>query len=113
MDHLYGEFSKKQIKNIEKDMHNNIHRLLLYKDELVEDKIFTSDEAFKQYFEDILFKFGGLNKLLGCPNEMVILLSTLQAAYDVTNSKKYKYKIFRKAILDSHGYIKKIFEEVV
>lgn len=113
MDYLYGEFSKEQIRDIEKVMHNAVHRLLLYKDRFIEDKIFNSDEAFKRYFEDVLFKFGGFNKLLGCPKDMVILLSTLQAAYEISDSDEYSYGIFRKAILDSHGYIQKIFEEVV
>lgn len=113
MDYLYGEFSKEQIKSVEKIMHNTVHRLLLYKDKFVEDKIFNSDKEFKRYFEDTLFKFGGLNKLLGYPEDMVMLLSTLQAAYEISDSDEYTYGIFRKAILDSHGYIQKIFEEVV
>ena len=105
MDYLYGTFSDEQIKNAACLMHKNIHRLLLYKDKLVTDRIFNSDE-------DILFKFGGLNTLLGYPNDMLLLISTLQAAYDLIDSPKYSYRIFRKAILDSHGYIKAMLEEV-
>nr|DAM58011.1 MAG TPA: hypothetical protein [Caudoviricetes sp.]DAV96504.1 MAG TPA: hypothetical protein [Caudoviricetes sp.] len=112
MDYLYGTFSDEQIKNAACLMHKNIHRLLLYKDKLVTDRIFNSDDDFKKYFEDILFKFGGLNTLLGCPNDMLLLISTLQAAYDLIDSPKYSYRIFRKAILDSHGYIKAMLEEV-
>lgn len=112
MDYLYGTFSDEQIKNAAHLMHKNIHRLLLYKDNLVTDKIFNSDDEFKKYFEDILFKFGGFNTLLGYPNEMLLLISTLQAAYDLIDSPKYSYRIFRKAILDSHGYIKAMLEEV-
>ena len=44
---------------------------------------------------------------------MITLMSTLRAAYDESLKKDFNYKIFRKAILDSHGYIKAIFEEVV
>lgn len=112
MDYLYGEFSDKQIKNAAMRMHKNIHRLLLYKDNLVTTKIFNSDEEFKRYFENILFKFGGLNTLLGHPEEMVFLMATLQAAYDIVDSPRYNYGIFRRAILDSHGYIKAMLEEV-
>lgn len=43
---------------------------------------------------------------------MLLLISTLQAAYDLIDSPKYSYRIFRKAILDSHGYIKAMLEEV-
>ena len=106
MDYLYGEFSDEQIKNAAILMHKNIHRLLLYKDNLVTTKI------FKRYFENILFKFGGLNTLLGYPEEMVSLMATLQAAYDIVDSPRYNYSIFRRAILDSHGYIKAMLEEV-
>ncbi|MGF0148414.1 hypothetical protein ACQRDF_13635 [Lachnospiraceae bacterium SGI.054] len=112
MDYLYGEFSDEQIKNAAILMHKNIHRLLLYKDNLVTAKIFNSDEEFKRYFENILFKFGGLNTLFGYPKEMVFLMATLQAAYDIVDSPRYNYSIFRRAILDSHGYIKAMLEEV-
>lgn len=43
---------------------------------------------------------------------MVFLMATLQAAYDIVDSPKYDYSIFRRAILDSHGYIKAMLEEV-
>ena len=43
---------------------------------------------------------------------MVAFMSTLQAAYDEVNSDSYKYCTFRKLILDAHGYIKLMFEEV-
>ena len=47
MDYLYGEFSDEQIKNAAMLMHKNIHRLLLYKDNLVTTKIFNTNEEFK------------------------------------------------------------------
>ena len=96
MDYLYGEFSDEQIKNAAMLMHKNIHRLLLYKDNLVTTKIFNSDEEFKRYFENILFKFGGLNTLLGYPEEMVFLMYILHADFYILVIKWFNYFIFIK-----------------
>lgn len=112
MKYLYGEFSDEQINKTAISMHNDIHKLLLYKDKNITEKIFNSEEDFVNYFTNLLFRFGGLNKLLGQPKEMVDFMSTLQSAYDEVISDTFKYKVFRRAILDCHGYIKLMFEEV-
>jgi len=112
MEYLYGSFSNKQIKINSKYMHNEIHKLLLYKDKNITETIFNSEQDFINYFNNLLYRFGGLNKLLGEPDYMVAFMSTLQAAYDEVNSDSYKYCTFRKLILDAHGYIKLMFEEV-
>lgn len=112
MEYLYGKFSDNQIELNAKLMHNEIHKLLLYKDNKISEKIFNSDEEFQNYFTNLLFRFGGLNKLLGEPSNMVALMSTLQAAKDEASSCDYNYSNFRRLILDSHGYIKAMFEEV-
>ena len=111
MNYLYGEFSDTQIADAVRAMHNDVHKLLLYKDKRIEEKIFKSDEDFLIYFNNLLFRFGGLNELLGEPDYMVSLMSTLQAAYDEVQSEKFNYRVFRRAILDSHGYIKSMFEK--
>ena len=110
MEYIYGEFTDEQINEAVKQMHSDIHRLLLYKDNNIEEKIFDSDEDYIKYFTNLLFRFGGLNELLGEPQQMVSLMSTLQAAYDEVQSPTFRYKIFRRAILDCHGYIKAMFE---
>lgn len=112
MDYLYGKFSNIQILEAARKMHSDIHKLLLYKDKYIIEKIFNNDEEFNAYFENLLFKFGGLNSLLGEPNLMVVLMATLNAAYHEAQKESFNYKVFRKAILDSHGYIKAMFEEV-
>ncbi len=112
MEYLYGTFSNKQITEAARLMHNDVHKLLLYKDKKIEEIIFNTEEDFFNYYDNLLFKFGGLNELLGEPDQMVMLMSTLQAALDDIQSDHYNYKTFRKAILDSHGYIKAMFEEV-
>ena len=112
MQYLYGEFSDEQITRTINTMHNEIHKLLLHKDKKITEIIFDSEDDFLTYFTALLYRFGGLNKLLGEPYEMVALMSTLQAAYSEVTGEKFDYKKFRKEILDSHGYIKSISKEV-
>lgn len=112
MEYLYGTFSDNQVELNAKIMHNEIHKLLLYKDNNVSEKIFNSEQDFQNYFTNLLFRFGGLNELLGEPNYMVSLMATLQAAFDESKKDNFNFYNFRRLILDSHGYIKAIFEEV-
>lgn len=112
MEYLYGTFSDRQIEVNAKYMHNEIHKLLIYKDNDVTKKIFNSENDFLNYFNNLLFRFGGLNELLGEPDYMVSLMATLQAALDEVTSENYDFHKFRHLILDSHGYIKAMFEEV-
>lgn len=111
MKYIYGEFSDKQIEINAKLMHNEIHKLLIYKDPSIEDKIFESNEDFIIYFINLLLRYGGLNELLGEPKQMVAFMSTLQAALDEVVNEDFNYNVYRKLILDAHGYIKSIFEE--
>ena len=113
MEYIYGEFTDNQISEAVRVMHNDIHKLLLYKDNRVEKTIFNTDDDFIIYFKNLLFRFGGLNELLGEPDNMVALMSTLQAAYDEVLKDNFSFKTFRRAILDSHGYIKAMFESEV
>ena len=110
MQYLYGEFTDEQINKTVISMHSDIHKLLLYKDRNITEQIFNSEEDFVNYFTNLLFRFGGLNELLGEPKEMVDFMSTLQSAYDEVTNDNFQYKVFRKAILDCHGYIKAMFE---
>ena len=101
MQYIYGDFTDKQITDAVRAMHNDIHKLLLYKDKHITETIFEDDEAFLIFFENALFNNNGY---------MVTLMSTLQAAYDEVTSDHFNYVTFRRAILDSHGYIKLMFE---
>ena len=112
MKYIYGSFTKKQIKQATRTMHNDIHKLLLYKDKHIEDTIFEDDEAFLIFFENVMYKLGGTKTLFNNTGMMVTLMATLQAALDEAQSDHFDYTTFRRAILDSHGYIKQMFEEV-
>lgn len=110
MDYKYGKFSNKQIKVNVQLMHNDIHKLLIYKDPKISNSCFDSDDEFFVYFENLLYRFGGLNNLFGRPVEMVNFMSTLQAAYDEVRKTDFDYNLFRKLILNAHGYLTSIFE---
>ena len=107
---MYGEFSDDQIKANARLMHGEIHKLLLYKDPELSDQIFKSEEEFYTYFNNLLYRFGGLNTLLGNPKQMIALMSTLQAALGEVQSDQYDWTVFRHLILDAHGYVKAMFE---
>ena len=110
MHYLYGKFTKKQITEAVRAMHNDIHKLLLYKDKNIEEQVFEDDEAFLIFFKNVLYKFGGTKTLFNNNGYMVTLMSTLQAAYDEVTSDHFDYVSYRRAILDSHNYIKLMFE---
>lgn len=110
MKYIYGKFTNKQIKEAALAMHTDIHRLLLHKDNHVDQKIFENDDDFLTFFQKVLYKFGGTKTLFNNNGIMVALMSTLQAAYDESVSDHFDYTTFRKAILDSHGCIKQMFE---
>lgn len=110
MRYIYGDFTDKQITDAVRAMHNDIHKLLLYKDKHITETIFEDDEAFLIFFENVLFKLGGTKTLFNNNGYMVTLMSTLQAAYDEVTSDHFNYVTFRRSILDSHGYIKLMFE---
>lgn len=112
MQYIYGSFTDKQINEAVRAMHSDIHKLLLYKDKTIEEKIFEDDEAFLVFFENVMFKLGGTKTLFNDNGLMVTLMATLQGAMDNFKSDHFSYKKFRRAILDSHGYIKTMFEEV-
>lgn len=110
MQYIYGNFTDKQINEAVRAMHGDIHKLLLYNDKTIEEKIFEDDEAFLVFFENVMFKLGGTKTLFNDNGIMVILMATLQGAMDNFKSDHFSYKKFRRAILDSHGYIKAMFE---
>lgn len=110
MRYLYGEMNDEQLTTMVKQLHNAVHRLLIYKDENVEKKSFKSDEDFNRCFNKLLSKIGGLNVLLGEPVAMMPLIITLQAALEESKHDPFDYDLYRTLIFDAHGYIKEMFE---
>lgn len=110
MRYIYGSFSGKQIKEAARAMHNDIHKLLLYKDPQVEQMIFEDDKAFFHFFKKVMYRFSGTVTLFNNNGYMVSLMSVLQGAYNEVLSSNYDFNVFRTAILDAHSYIKIMFE---
>ena len=44
MQYLYGEFTDEQVQEAVRVMHNDIHKLLLYKDNQIDEVIFKPPE---------------------------------------------------------------------
>ena len=112
MRYKYGNFSDAQIKETAKNMHNEIHKLLLYKDVRISDTIFDNPTDFESYFENILLKYGGLNELLGNPPIMVEFISVLQAVLNEYHKDSFNFHTYRKLILDAHELLREMFGEV-
>lgn len=110
MQYIYGTFTDKQISEAVRAMHNDIHKLLLYKDKRIEEKIFEDDETFLIFFQNVMYKLGGTKTLFNDNGLMVTLMSELQAAFNEAQSDHFNYTTFRRAILDAHGHIKQMFE---
>lgn len=110
MEHIYGNFSNKQIYINARLMHGDIHKLLLYKDPSVSDVIFDNNDDFLKFFRNLMIRFSGFNSLLGKPAFMIPFLSTLQAAYDEACNDNFDFQKYRHLLLDVHGYIKRMFE---
>lgn len=109
MKHLYGKFSTEQIAQTVQSLRGAIFHLLLYVD------FHTSweyeDVDVNKSFHSILLRMGGLNRLLGERVELVTSMSLLQAAQMEFNNPKFKFKTYRKLILDAGAELEKLAEE--
>lgn len=102
MEHKYGSFSENQMLDYKKKLHNNIHWLLVYKE--------NDYKLLDEYFNTTLLKLNAMNELLSYPNDIVSLYETLEAARLVLNSDDFNFKTYRKLILDAHSLIDKLPE---
>ena len=109
MKHLYGEFSKNQILQTKKSLRGTIFFLLLCVDPKTSWEY--TDVDVNKCFMSLLYKMGGLNKLLFEPVEIVTVMSLLQAAFDELNKAEFDFGIYRKLILDAGAEIEKLREE--
>lgn len=112
MEHLINNFSETQIKFTAKTMHNDIHKLLLFRDKNVKDIIFNSYEDYEKYFKNLLIRFNGLNSLLGYPELMIKFMSVLHAAFIESKKEDFNYIEYRRLIFDAHGLLTQMFGEV-
>lgn len=106
METVYGALSDEQMKEQKKQMHKKVHFLLQKMDAKVEDKFPEVD--YDQYYKNLMYKFVGMNKLLGEPKVMIDLLSILESSYIEVKKEDFDFKVFRKLILDAHSLIDRI-----
>ena len=112
MKHLYGKYSRNQIKRTKENLRKSIFFLLLCVDKR------TAQEIKEEYgevdvnksFESLLRKIGGLNYLLMAQPELVMTMSLLQAAQLEYNNPKFDFQIYRKLILDAGTEVDKLKE---
>ena len=106
MKHLYGYFTDKQMDDYKVKLHKELFWLLIYKDPSTKDEYPNVD--FKKYFDGLMKRINGLNKLLSYPTEIVAIMSSLEAALIETEQVEFDYQTYRKLVLDAHSLVDKI-----
>ena len=99
MEHKYGTFTAKQISFTKKHLRKQIFFLLLCTDpQTKEEYSFVNlDDAFN----GLLYKLGGLNSILGEPQELVDVISLIEAAMLEYKKPIFNFKIYRHLLLDA------------
>ena len=78
MTYKYGDFTSNQISKTKEKMRKQIFFLLLIVDPTTAEEYENVD--VRDAFQNVLSTFGGLNDLLGYPQEFVTVMSQLNAA---------------------------------
>ena len=94
---IYTEVPSSQIAAEKAYLLSAIFRLLPYKEEKY--------EFLDKYFESVLQRLIGFNKISGFQPEIITIMSLIEYARHEENDKKY-----RKAILDACGMVRLIKE---
>lgn len=106
MRNRYGYFTDKQMENYKVKLHKELFWLLIYKDPDTKDKYQNVD--FNKYFDGLMRKINGLNKLLFYPVEIVSIMSLLEAALIESQKEDFNFQVYRKLVLDTHALVDKI-----
>ena len=108
MEHKYGQFSESQVHGAKEFIRKRIYFLLLIVDP--DTKNNYSEVDVLAAFDGVLTDVAGLNDLLGCPVELVSILSKLNAAKLEYQREDFRWKRYRKLILDSGNEVMKLKE---
>ena len=108
MRYRYGNFSSNQIEKTKEKMRKQIFFLLLIVDPTTSEDYDGVD--VNDAFQNVLSTFGGLNDLLGYPQEFVTVMSQLNAAFIEYNDPNFHWTKYRKLILDAGNSVLKIKE---
>jgi hypothetical protein len=99
MVYKYGDFTEKQICNIKKNIQKSIFFLLLCVDRKTRDDYENIDVP--SAFRDLMYRIAGMNEILLCPPELVMVESLLQRALNEYLSPRFRFKVYRKLLLDA------------
>ena len=94
MKTLYGTFSEEQMEQYKKKLHSKMFWMLLYKDPETENKY--KNVNYNNYFVNLMKEINGLNVILQYPDEIVGIMSMLQAAYLETQETPFTFQNYRK-----------------
>lgn len=94
---FYTEVPPSQIAAEKKYFISAIYKLLPYKEQAYEN--------LDSYFESVLQRLSGFNKLSGCQPEMITIMSLIAYARETEDFQDY-----RKAVLDACGMVKLLKE---
>ncbi len=108
MNYKYGEFSENQIQETKQKMRKQIFFLLLCVDP--KTKNHYTNVNVNEVFENVLTLFGGLNELLSYPQELVDVMSLIEAAKHTYNTQPFNWLKYRKDILDAGHLVLSIKE---
>ena len=106
MQNIYGHFDDEQMENYKVKLHKELFWLLIYKDPKTRDEYLNID--FNKYFDGLMRRIDGLNKLLFYPVEIVSIMSLLEAALIESKKVDFDYQAYRKLVLDAHSLVDKI-----
>lgn len=107
VNHKYGEFADMQISEIKQILRKRIFFLLLVAEDM-ETKEQFPEINLEQANTTLLWRISGLNELLGCPTELVTVLSLLEEAKNTIKPDNFDFVKYRKLILDAGAEVMKI-----
>lgn len=108
MIYKYGTFTNNQIALTKAEIRKQIFFLLLCADPKTKDEYEYVN--LNEAFNGLLYKLGGLNSILGEPQELVDVISLLEEALIIYNKPTFNFKIYRKLILNAGALTNNIKE---
>ena len=108
MKYKYGEFTESQISLTKTKLRKQIFFLLLIVDPDTRAEYEDTDPVAA--IENVQWIIGGFNELLGHPQEIVTVASLLSSALIEYTNPDFKFKVYRKLILDAGNEVLKIKE---
>lgn len=110
MKHKYGEFSQEQMQVTKEKLRKKIFYLLVACENEMQKKELDKTVSVDEAFTDVLNEINGLNDLLGCPPEIVDVMSLLNSARIEYKNPDFSFAMYRKLVLDAGNQVQAIKE---